>query len=107
MSSTPLFDSVARSRQRAAAPSQAPVPAPTSPMSAPLGARSSSTVPAALIAAIDDIPQRVAAGIRSEHRVAPGQLVLVEAVADAITRAVVDAVVAEVDRIARDGVVSA
>lgn len=107
MSSTPLFDSVARSRERAAAPSRVHAPVPTSPMSAPLGARSSSAVPSALVAAIDDIPQRVVAGIRNEHRVAPEQLVLVEAVADAITRAVVDAVVTEVDRIARDGVVSA
>lgn len=107
MSSTPLFDSVARSRERAAAPAQGRAPIPTSPMSAPLGARSSSAVPSALIAAIDVIPQRVAASMRNEHRVTPEQLGLVEAVADAITRAVVDAVVAEVDRIARDGVVSA
>ncbi len=35
------------------------------------------------------------------------QLALVEAVADAITRAVVDAVVGELDRITRDGVVRA
>ena len=109
MSSTPLFDSVARSREQAAVPvpETAATPVPTSPMSAPLGVRSSSAVSSALVAAIDDIPQRVAASIWDEHRVAPEQLVLVEAVADAITRAVVDAVVAEVDRIARDGVVCA
>jgi hypothetical protein len=107
MSSTPLFDSVIRSREQAAVPTRSATPVPTSPMSAPLGARSSATVPASLVAAIDDIPQRVAESIRAEHRVSAEQLVLVEAVADAITRAVVDAVVAEVDRITRDGVVRA
>lgn len=107
MSSTPLFDSVIRSREQATVPTHSATPVPTSPMSAPLGARSSAAVPASLVAAIDDIPERVTASLRDEHRVSAEQLVLVEAVADAITRAVVDAVVTEVDRITRDGVVRA
>ncbi len=104
MSSTPLFDAVARSREQAAVPAQT-LSIPTSPMSAPLAARPSSTVPAALVAAIDDIHQRVTARAADGLSVGPDQLALVEAVADAVTRAVVDAVVAEVDRITRDGVV--
>ncbi len=115
MSSTPLFDSIAR-RTEGTAPAPAPAPAPTvaratftpaptSPISAPVAAQESVLVPAALVAAIDEIPGRVAVAIETEHRVCAEQLVLVEAVADAITRAVVDAVVTELECIARDGVV--
>ena len=113
MSSTPLFDSIAR-RTEGTAPAPAPAPtvaratftpAPTSPISAPVAAQESLLVPAALVAAIDEIPGRVAAAMETEHRVCAEQLVLVEAVADAITRAVVDAVVTELECIARDGVV--
>ena len=121
MSSTPLFDSIARrtegtaaapvlrnTQQTASAPTVARAtftPAPTSPMSAPVAAQESLLVPAALVAAIDEIPSRVAVAMETEHRVCAEQLVLVEAVADAITRAVVDAVVTELECIARDGVV--
>jgi len=123
MSSTPLFDTIARRAERTA-PAQHTVqpvqtaptpsiaratftPAPTSPMSAPVEPQDSVLVPAALVAAIDEIPGRVAAAMETEHRVCAEQLVLVEAVADAITRAVVDAVATELERIARDGVVRA
>jgi hypothetical protein len=125
MSSTPLFDSIARRTERAVpatasaarttvqsapAPTVARAtftPAPTSPMSAPVAAQESLLVPAALVAAIDEIPGRVATAMATEHRVSAEQLVLVEAVADAITRAVVDAVATELERIACDGVVRA
>jgi hypothetical protein len=65
----------------------------------------SALVPAALVAAIDEIPQRVGTALSNEVAVTPDQFVLVEAVTDAITRAVVDAVVGELERITRDGVV--
>jgi hypothetical protein len=107
MSSTPLFDSIARRAESVTAtPTSAraaATPAPTSPMSAPVGSVDSLLVPAALVAAIDEIPARVAAD--AEHLVGAEQIVLVEAVADAITRAVVDAVVTELEQITRDGVV--
>jgi len=113
MSSTPLFDSIAQRTARPAARPAARVPtapvaaAPTSPVSAPVPASASVLVPAALVAAIDEIPARVTTAMENEHPVTAAQLVLVEAVADAITRAVVDAVAIELDRIARDGVVRA
>ncbi|WP_336697800.1 hypothetical protein [Curtobacterium sp. USHLN213] len=119
MSSTPLFDSIARRAERPtpapaapAAPSAPTIsratfaPAPTSPMTAPVEPQGPVFVPASLVAAIEAIPTRVVAATTA-HAVAPEQLVLVEAVADAITRAVVDAVVTELERIARDGVVRA
>ncbi|MDP9736862.1 hypothetical protein [Curtobacterium sp. 260] len=81
------------------------VPAPTSPLTAPVSPMRSALVPAALVAAIDEIPQRVGTALPSEVAVTPDQLALVEAVTDAITRAVVDAVVGELERITRDGVV--
>jgi len=111
MSSTPLFDSIARQTEQAVpAPSVARAtfaPAPTSPMSAPVAAQDSVLVPHALVEAIDDIPERVVTAIATGLPVRAEQLVLVEAVADAITRAVVDAVVAELEQIGRDGVVRA
>lgn len=115
MSSTPLFDSIAQRRDQPEAhvvPAPVPTPAraaaapaPTSPMTAPVRAGDSTLVPAALVAAIDDITVRVTPSVVTELRVQPEQLVLVETVADAITRAVVDAVATELDRIARDGIV--
>ncbi|MFK4482380.1 MULTISPECIES: hypothetical protein [unclassified Curtobacterium] len=112
MSSTPLFDSIAQRRDQPEAPVPTPAraaaaAAPTSPMTAPVRAGDSTLVPAALVAAIDDITVRVTPSVGTELRVQPEQLVLVETVADAITRAVVDAVAIELDRIARDGVVRA
>ncbi|MGN8051267.1 hypothetical protein ACTJKO_16415 [Curtobacterium sp. 22159] len=109
MSSTPLFDSIARRSERTPAASAtvlpAAAPAPTSPLSAPVA--SADVVPAALVAAIDEIPGRVVAATAGVVRVDTEQLALVEAVADAITRAVVDAVAIELERITRDGVVRA
>ncbi|MBT2502799.1 hypothetical protein [Curtobacterium sp. ISL-83] len=131
MSSTPLFDSIARRSEPATVPTERAAragrpdavqhsavtrpsaarvtwsPAPTSPASAPVAAGDSTLVPDALVAAIDAIPERVAVAVQHEHAVRGEQLVLVEAVADAITRVVVDAVVHELDRIVRDGVVRA
>ena len=134
MSSTPLFDSIALRAERStpasdqavavratsvraeAAPRPTPAPepsraaaptAPTSPLSAPIRATDAVLVPAALVAAIDEIPARVTRAMVTEHAVRSDQLVLVEAVADAITRAIVDAVAVELERIARDGVVRA
>lgn len=108
MSSTPLFDSVARDHDGVPAVARATfTPAPTSPMTAPVPSAQSMFVPAALVAAIDEIPARVGSALAHEHAVRTDQLGLVEAVADAITRAVVDAVVAELDRITADGVVRA
>lgn len=109
MSSTPLFDSIARraphtgTARRMPAPPAAP--APTSPMTAPIAPGRSDLVPAALVAAIDAIPQRVGTALPTGVAVPPDQLALVEAVTDALTRAVVDAVVGELERITRDGVV--
>lgn len=105
MSTTPLFDAIARRSHADARP--VPTRAPSSPMTAPVPPSRSTFVPAALIAAIDDIPAGALASVQRDHRVAGDQLALVEAVADAITRAVVDAVVAELDRITADGVVRA
>jgi len=124
MSSTPLFDAVARRSTRTPVPAStrasrsvppatvaSTVPAPTSPFSAPVSAEHSALVPTALVAAIDEIPARVGAAsmsgrdARPAHPVGPDQLALVEAVVDAVTRAVVDAVVGELERITRDGVV--
>jgi len=130
MSSTPLFDAVSRRTsapavsapvvRAAAAPAPAaPAPAarasaplatapvPSSPLSAPVPPQASALVPAALVAAIDEIPARLGGALGAEHAVSTERLALVEAVADAITRAVVDAVVGELDRITRDGVVRA
>ncbi|OII36521.1 hypothetical protein BIU98_17365 [Curtobacterium sp. MMLR14_010] len=113
MSSTPLFDAVSRRHDcatlavphRTATPVAPPAPAPTSPLSAPVSATRSALVPAALVAAIDDIPVRVASALPQVVSVRPEQFVLVEAVADAVTRAVVDAVAVELDRIHADGAV--
>ncbi|MFS2030851.1 MULTISPECIES: hypothetical protein [unclassified Curtobacterium] len=108
MSSTPLFDSIARRAERPTPAPAAPAApsAPTSPMTTPVEPQGPVFVPASLVAAIEAAPTRVVAATTA-HAVAPEQLVLVEAVADAIARAVVDAVVTELDRIARDGVVRA
>lgn len=103
MSTTPLFDAIARRSGTESQP--APSPAPSSPMTAPVPRSRSTFVPAALIAAIDDIPAGALASVQHDMRVSADQLALVEAVAGAITRAVVDAVVAELDRITADGVV--
>ena len=103
MSTTPLFDAIARRSGTESRP--APTRAPSSPMTAPAPRSRSTFVPAALIAAIDDIPVGVLASVQHDVRVTPDQVALVEAVADALTRAVVDAVVAELDRITTDGVV--
>lgn len=117
MSSTPLFDSIARrsapqepdarpsSRAAVSAITGVDAPVPASPLAAPVAPRASALVPAALVAAIDEIPRRVGTALPQEVAVSPEQLVLVEAVTDAIARAVVDAVVTEFDRIAREGVV--
>lgn len=110
MSSTPLFDAIARSAETSPTAPRAHTAsavAPTSPLSAPVPAGDPMLVPAALVAAIDEIPARVATTMESVHAVDHDHLPLVEAVADAITRAVVDAVVAELDRITRDGIVRA
>jgi hypothetical protein len=130
MSSTPLFDSL---RQlRGAEPTPAPAsraeveiaavpaaqqPVPASPVDAPALVygtpagtpvaveRPHTDVPAGLVSAIDAIPARLRTTLAREHPVTPEQLPFVEAVADALTRAVVDAVVAELDRIATTGLV--
>jgi hypothetical protein len=151
MSSTPLFDSIARRRERTApTPDRAPADTaavarddaptaeagtvdapvrldaprglvvqpgtgssvPTSPLDAPKrGAGAAQTpdgvVPADLVEMIDGIPATLRASLAREHVVRSEHLPLVEAVVDAVTRAVVDAVVAEVDRIVASGVVRA
>ncbi len=111
MSSTPLFDAIARRGDEQAArattvtaSAPAPVPAPASPMTAPAADRDPA-VPADLVAAIDEIPARMRTAVGTDHLVGAEQLALVEAVTDAVVRAVVDAAVAELERIARDGVV--
>lgn len=67
--------------------------------------RADTVVPAGLVSAIDAIPARLRTTLAHEHPVAPEDLPFVEAVADALTRAVVDAVVTELDRIATTGLV--
>ncbi len=144
MSSTPLFDAIARrSAQSGAAPSS-PIATPartaaharrggsiSTASSAPavrLDAPAGLTVPSADVAAvhgpatsvpssplavvpadlvemIDGIPASLRASLAREHVVCQEQLPLVEAVVDAVTRAVVDAVAIEVERIVASGVV--
>lgn len=141
MSSTPLFDAIARrSAQSGAAPSS-PIATPartaapttiapsasTAPavrLDAPAGlsvpsadvaaVRGPATsvpssplavVPADLVEMIDGIPASLRASLAREHVVCQEQLPLVEAVVDAVTRAVVDAVAIEVERIVASGVV--
>lgn len=108
MSTTPLFDAIARQSDAAGPAPTSPMtagPAPTSPMSAPVPPTRSTFVPAALVAAIDEIPTAAVAAVQREHCFTAEQRALVEAVADVVTRAVVDAAVAEVDRILAAGVV--
>ncbi|WIE62180.1 hypothetical protein DEI97_003275 [Curtobacterium sp. MCLR17_032] len=141
MSSTPLFDAIARrSAQSGAAPSS-PIATParnaapttiapsasTAPavrLDAPAGLSVPSAdlaavhgpatsvpssplavVPADLVEMIDGIPASLRASLAREHVVCQEQLPLVEAVVDAVTRAVVDAVAIEVERIVASGVV--
>lgn len=141
MSSTPLFDAIARrSAQSGAAPSS-PIATPartaapttispsasTAPavrLDAPAGLSVPSAdlaavhgpatsvpssplavVPADLVEMIDGIPASLCASLAREHVVCQEQLPLVEAVVDAVTRAVVDAVAIEVERIVASGVV--
>lgn len=141
MSSTPLFDAIARrSAQSGAAPSS-PIATPartaapttiapsasTAPavrLDAPAGLTVPSVdlaavhgpassvpssplavVPADLVEMIDGIPASLRASLAREHVVCQEQLPLVEAVVDAVTRAVVDAVAIEVERIVASGVV--
>lgn len=68
-------------------------------------ARPDTVVPAGLVSAIDAIPARLRTTLAHEHPVAPEDLPFVEAVADALTRAVVDAVATELDRIAATGLI--
>ncbi|GAA1491919.1 hypothetical protein GCM10009627_02650 [Curtobacterium herbarum] len=64
-----------------------------------------AVVPADLVEMIDGIPASLRASLAREHVVCREQLPLVEAVVDAVTRAVVDAVAIEVERIVASGVV--
>jgi hypothetical protein len=125
MSSTPLFDSLRQVRTTDAATPPAPrsvavpaaqQPVPASPIDAPALVHDataaavavtdpSASVPAGLVSAIDAIPARLRASLAREHQVSPEDLPFVEAIADALTRAVVDAVVSELDRIATTGLV--
>jgi hypothetical protein len=91
MSSTPLFDAIAR---RMGQSDSAPV-------------RPSIDVPAELVEVIDAVPASLRASLAREHVICHEQLPLVEAVVDAVTRAVVDAVALELDRIVASGVVRA
>ncbi|MDN4647284.1 hypothetical protein [Curtobacterium sp. PsM8] len=141
MSSTPLFDAIARrSAQSGAAPSSpiatpartaapttiapsastapavrldapAGLSVPSADLAAVHGPASSvpssplAVVPADLVEMIDGIPASLRASLAREHVVCQEQLPLVEAVVDAVTRAVVDAVAIEVERIVASGVV--
>lgn len=78
---------------------------PTSVTGPTAETRADTVVPAGLVSAIDAIPARLRTTLAHEHPVAPEDLPFVEAVADALTRAVVDAVVTELDRIATTGLV--
>ena len=64
-----------------------------------------AVVPADLVEMIDGIPASLRASLAREHVVCQEQLPLVEAVVDAVTRAVIDAVAIEVERIVASGVV--
>lgn len=153
MSSTPLFDAIARrSAQPGAAPSAPTAPSASTAASAPTAASARTAapttidpsasaapavrldapagltvpsvdvaavrgpatsvpssplavVPADLVEMIDGIPASLRASLAREHVVCQEQLPLVEAVVDAVTRAVVDAVAIEVERIVASGVV--
>lgn len=89
MSSTPLFDAIA---QR---------PAPTFPAVE----RLDSTRVASAMPTIDEASRPAATA--SAHQIGVEQFLLVNAVADAIMRAVTDAVTAEVARICHDGAIRA
>jgi hypothetical protein len=137
MSSTPLFDAIARRSERPTTPPAGPAPAarldapagltvpsagapvartarshtPSSPLDAPAAMAPvvpitpDAVVPADLVEMIDGIPASLRASLAREHVVCRDQLPLVEAVVDAVTRAVVDAVAVEVERIVASGVV--
>jgi hypothetical protein len=78
---------------------------PAAPVGPAVPAASTAVVPTDLIAMIDGIPASLRASLAREYAVGREQLPLVEAVADAITRAVVDAIAVEVDRITTSGVI--
>lgn len=126
MSSTPLFDQIARraeARTSSPAPDAAPVsampstaapgpvqaprplaapqsaPTPTSPVGTPVVR---TVVPSALVAEIEGIPTRIAAVFRQDAALSAEQLALVDALGDSLIRVVVDALAIELDRIARD-----
>lgn len=124
MSSTPLFDSIARSAERSttrpAVTTQQPVaapqpavarltvtPAPSSPMTAPVAAAESTVVPCDLVQAIDDIPARLVASAEREFHISDEQRALVEAIGDTFIRVVVDTLATELERIVRDRTVRA
>jgi hypothetical protein len=122
MSSTPLFDAIARRNEQPravgtvrpdAVPGDRGSRTPASPLDAPAAVAPvvpiapHSAVPADLVEMIDGIPASLRASLAGEHIVCPEQLPLVEAVVDAVTRAVVDAVAIEVERIVATGVVRA
>ncbi|WP_181439475.1 hypothetical protein [Curtobacterium sp. MCBD17_032] len=85
-------------------PAAAPT-TPTSPVGSAGSAAPTAAVPADLIAVIDDIPASLRASLAREYAVGRNELPLVEAVVDAVTKAVVDAVAVEVDRIITSGVI--
>lgn len=94
MSSTPLFDSVARRHD--------PEPVPTSPLTGPVAPPRAAAVPDALVSAINSIKSRGVAG--PERALTAEQMALVESVADAMIRAVVDAIAVEVEHILTTGI---
>jgi hypothetical protein len=109
MSSTPLFDTIARRSDetgiigRDIAPSQPAVARSTfAPAPAPAP---SATVPSDLVAAIDEIPARMIAAAEQEFRISDEQRALVEALGDSFIRVVVDSLATELERIVRDRVV--
>lgn len=108
VASTPAASSTASVRSADAAVGPVVLGAPTGLVVQPSGSSSMPTspdVPADLVEVIDGIPASLRASLAREHVVRSEQLPLVEAVVDAVTRAVVDAVASEVDRIVTSGVV--
>jgi hypothetical protein len=101
MSSTPLFDTIARRTDRVGVIGRDVAP------STPAVARATFTpasVPADLVAAIDAIPAQMAA-VTPDQPLTDAELALVERVGDEFIRIIVDTLSAELDRISRDRVV--
>lgn len=96
MSSTPLFDNIARRSDRDVVPA---------PESAP--AAQQFSVPCDLVAAIDAIPAAMIASAEREYRISDEQRAMVEALGDSFIRVIVDTLATELERIVSERTIRA